>query len=183
VSVHVSKPNSSLSAPFLAMLDDYDAHDPENGEFYAAARLDFDAYVRSLLDEERGVDLPEGYVPCAHRWLLDAAEDIVGVARVRHSIDTPFLAKEAGHIGYDVPPAHRGQRYGIASLRAALAEAQRLGLGRVLLCCDADNPASWRTIEACGGVLERELHSQHFECLVRRYWIETREADVDGALA
>jgi predicted acetyltransferase len=183
VSVDVLKPSASLRAPFLAMLDDYDAHDPEHGEFYADARLDFDTYVRSLLDEERGVDLPEGYVPCSHRWLLDAAGDVVGIARVRHNIDTPFLAEEAGHIGYDVPPAHRGQRYGIVTLRAALAEAQRLGLERVLLCCDADNLASWRTIEACGGVLEREFRSQHFECLVRRYWIETREAEVGGALA
>ena len=139
MSVDVLKPSASLRAPFLAMLDDYDAHDPENGEFYADARLDFDTYIRSLLDEERGVDLPEGYVPCSHRWLLDTAGDVVGIARVRHNIDTPFLAEEAGHIGYDVPPAHRGQRYGIVTLRAALAEAQRLGLERVLLCCDADN--------------------------------------------
>ena len=168
MSVDISKPSTSLRTPFLAMLDDYDAHDPENGEFYAAARLDFGAYVRSLLDEERGVDLPEGYVPCSHRWLLDAAGVIVGIARVRHNIDTPFLAEEAGHIGYDVPPAHRGHRYGIASLCAALAESRRLGLERVLLCCDADNPASWRTIEACGGALEREFESRHFECLVGR---------------
>jgi predicted acetyltransferase len=107
--------------------------------------------------------------------------EIVGIARVRHNIDTPFLAEEAGHIGYDVPPAHRGRGYGVASLRAALAEARRLGLQRVLLCCDDDNPASWRTIEACGGVLESEFHSRHFECLVRRYWIDVAAAKPDGA--
>ncbi len=183
MKVDISKPKTSLRAAFLMMVDDYDAHDPVNGELYAAARLGFDAYVRGLLDEERGVNLPHGYVPCSHRWLLDGSGAIVGVARVRHTIDTPFLAEEAGHIGYDVPPAHRGQGYGIASLRAALAEARRLGLERVLLCCDADNAASWHTIEACGGVLEREFQSPRFECLVRRYWIGTRGVEVAGALA
>jgi len=172
VSVDILKPDTSLREAFLAMLDDLDAHDPENAEFYSAARADFEAYVQGLHDEERGLNLPEGYVPYSHRWLVDEAGEIVGIARVRHNIDTPFLAEEAGHIGYDVPPTHRGRRYGIASLRAALAEARQLGLRHVLLCADADNPASWRTIEACGGVFEREFHSEHFDCLVRRYWIE-----------
>jgi predicted acetyltransferase len=77
VSIDVSKPSTSLRAPFLVMLDDYDASDPDNGEFYSAARDDFDAYVRSLHDEERGLNLPEGYVPCSHRWLVDGAREIV----------------------------------------------------------------------------------------------------------
>lgn len=183
MTIGISKPDMSLRDAFLVMLDDYDAYDQEDAEFYAGARADFCAYVQSLLDEEHGLNLPEGYVPCSHRWLVDEAGQIVGIARVRHNIETPFLAEEAGHIGYDVPPAHRGCRYGIASLRAALTEARHLGLERVLLCCDADNPASWRTIEACGGVLEREFHSEHFECLVRRYWIELQGVEADGALA
>ena len=179
LTVDISPPDTALREAFLRMLDDYDARDPENGEFYAPARVDFDAYVRALRDEERGIGLPEGYVPCSHRWLTDEGREIVGVARVRHNIDPPFLAEEAGHIGYDVPPSRRGRGYGVASLRAALAEARRVGLTRVLLCCDADNPASWHTIEACGGVLEREFHSQFFERLVRRYWIEVIPAEAD----
>ena len=179
----VSKPDRGLRGAFLAMLDDYDAHDPENGKFYAAARADFGTYVQRLHDDERGLDLPEGYVPCSHRWLIDQAAEIVGIVRVRHTIGTPFLAEEAGHIGYDVPPARRGRRYGVASLRAGLAEARRLGLTRVLLCADADNPPSWRTIETCGGVLEREFHSEFFSCVVRRYWVELTEPEADDAPA
>lgn len=155
------------------MLNDYEANDPENGTFYSAARADFNTYVQSLHDEERGIDFPSGSVPCSHRWLLDEARSVVGVVRVRHNIDTLFLSQEAGHIGYDVPPSQRRRGYGVASLQAGLTRARELGLDRVLLCADAGNPASWRTIERCGGVLERESRSEHYQCFVRRYWIET----------
>jgi len=183
VTIDISKPETTLRDAFLRMLDDYDARDPENGEFYAAGRADFDAYVLSLLDMERGVNLPRGWVPCSNRWLVDDAREIVGVVRIRHNIDTPFLTEEAGHIGYDVPPSKRGRGHGVASLRAGLAEARRVGLTRVLLCANTGNLASWRTIEACGGVFEREFHSEFFGCAVRRYWIKVPQTQAHGALA
>ena len=176
MEITVHKPTIILHEAFLAMLHDYSLHDPENGQFYASAHSDFDAYVQSLLDEERGFDLPSGFVPCSHRWLVkeDTTKNkaVVGIVRVRHNLDTPFLETQAGHIGYDVPPSERKRGYGIESLKAGLTLAWEIGLERVLLCADAQNPASWRTIEHCGGVLEREFWSDHYGCLVRRYWIE-----------
>jgi predicted acetyltransferase len=177
VTIDISKLETSHRDVFLKMLDDYDAHDPENGEFYRAGRADFTGYVRRLHDWERGINLPQGWVPCSNRWLIDETRAICGVVRVRHNIDTPFLSQEAGHIGYDVPPSKRGRGYGAACLRAGLVEARRLGLARVLLCAGAGNPASWRTIEACGGVLECEVHSEFFGYPVRRYWIEVPRAE------
>ena len=170
------KPDAALKQSFLNMLDDYDARDPENGAYYAAARADFQNYVDDLRAEETGLNLAPGFVPCSHRWLTDAEGAIAGIARVRHNIDTAFLAEEAGHIGYDVPPSQRGRGYGTASLKAGLAVALEVGLDRVLLCADAGNPASWRTIERCGGVLEQERYSKHYDCLVRRYWIEIQKS-------
>jgi len=52
--------------------------------------------VQSLQDEERGIHLPEGYVPCSHRWLVDEAREIVGIVRVRHNIDTPSWRRRWG---------------------------------------------------------------------------------------
>jgi predicted acetyltransferase len=150
------------------MLDDYDAHDPEYGARYAAARADFAAYVEGLHEDERG---HVGIVPCSHRWLVSSQGAIVGVVRVKHHINTDFLASEVGHIGYDVPPSYRGRGFGVAALKAGLEHARELGLERVLLYADTDNPASWRTIERCGGVFDAERYSQHYGCLVRRYWI------------
>jgi predicted acetyltransferase len=169
----VTKIDLTHREAFMRMLEDYAAHDPRNGEFYAREREDFPAYVHRLDDEEHGINLRPDGVPCSHRWLLEDGGDIVGIVRIRHNISTPLLAEEAGHIGYDVPPSFRGHGYGIACLRAGLEVARRLGLERVLLCADTDNPASWRTIEHCGGVFEKEFFSAYYQTLVRRYWIET----------
>lgn len=48
-------------------------------------------------------------------------------------------------------PGFYVQITGVAALRAGLAHAAELGLERVLLYADTDNPASWRTIERCDG--------------------------------
>ncbi len=172
MSIRISHPDEALREAFLRMLDDYDAHDPFDREHFSRARADFGAYVKGLNDEERGLGLQAGFVPCSHRWLVDEEGEIVGVVRVRHTIDHPFLAEEGGHIGYDVPPARRGRGHGTAALRAGLARAHELGLTRVLVCAAADNAASCKVIERCGGLLDRELQSDHFGCLIRRYWIE-----------
>ncbi len=168
MNVQVSKPDSALQAGFLQMLDDYDANDPGNGRSYAAARTDFVAYVQSLHDDERGLI---GVVSCSHRWLVDSQGAVVGVVRVRHQLSTDFLAREVGHIGYDVAPSQRGRGMGVLALNAGLEHARDLGLTEVVLYADTDNPASWRTIEHCGGVLESEHVSPYYQCLVRRYRI------------
>jgi predicted acetyltransferase len=168
VNVFVSKPDFALQAGFLQMLDDYDAHDPRNGSHYAAARSDFITYVQNLHNDERGFI---GVVPCSHRWLVNSEGTIVGVVRVRHQLNTDFLANEVGHIGYDVPPSQRGRGFGVLALNAGLDHAWELGLAQVVLYADTENPASWRTIEHCGGVLDSEHYSPHYQCLVRRYTI------------
>ncbi len=169
----VTKLELSHREAFQRMLEDYAAYDPKNGEFYTRGREDFPAYVQSLDDEEHGINIRPGWVPCSHRWLLKDEGAIVGIVRVRHNLDNPFLAEEVGHIGYDVPPSFRGHGYGIACLQAGLDIACTLHLARVLVCADTDNPASWRVIEHCGGVLEVERFSPHYKKMFRRYWIET----------
>lgn len=172
MQLSINKPSTALRDAFLQMLDDYDAHDPETGARYRPARDDFAAYVQGLHEDEQGL---VGIVPHSHRWLLNLEEIVVAVVRVRHHINTELLANEFGHIGYDVAPSYRRRGYGVAALHAGLAHAAELGLERVLLYADTDNPASWRTIERCGGVLEAEQYSAYYQCLVRRYWITSRK--------
>ncbi|MBS1701049.1 MAG: GNAT family N-acetyltransferase [Armatimonadetes bacterium] len=172
MSLIVVKPNSSHRQAFLRMLDDYLMNDPDNVGGYALAATNFEKYLRSLEDEETGFNLLPGIVAGSHRWLLDSAGEIVAVVRTRYTIDTPFLNSVGGHIGYDVAPSQRGKRYSIAALSAGLDEARRVGLDRVMVCADAENTRSCRTIERCGGVLEMEFLSEHWPIPVRRYWFE-----------
>jgi predicted acetyltransferase len=171
MSVRVISPSVEHKEAFLAMLADFDNQDPYNTEFYAPAKSDFPAYVKTLLDEERGLNLREGWVPCTHRWLLAPSGAIVGAVRLRHRIDTPFLSKDGGHIGYEVRPNHRGQGFGDAALRAALVEAKRIGLRRILVVTGADNAASRAIIERQGGELEGIAFSEFRREHLCRYWI------------
>lgn len=155
----------------MAMIDDFDRLDPVNGEFYEPARLNFAAYVQGLRDEECGVGLREGWVPCSQRWLVDGRGAVVGVTRVRHRIDTPFLWEYAGHIGYDVAPSHRGRGHGHDALQIGLAVARSIDLQRVLILTGEGNRASRRVIERQGGQLEAVAFSEFWGEQLCRYWV------------
>jgi predicted acetyltransferase len=171
MDVAIVKPSITYERTFIDMVADFDAHDPENAAFYAAAKEDFGKYVQSLLDEESGVNLAEGRVRCTHRWLIDRGGAVVGVTRLRHSIRTPFLATDGGHIGYDVAPRRRRMGYGHVALQAALEEARTLQMERVLLVADVNNAPSRRVIERHGGELETIVFSSHWNQHICRYWI------------
>ena len=55
-------------------------------------------------------------------------------------------------------------------LYLALKKCQELDIYKVLITCDDENIASFKTIEALGGVLENKIEDE--DELVRRYWIE-----------
>jgi len=171
-SARVVSATPSLKPAFLSFVADIEHSDAQDAEIYALAKSDFHAYVQSLLDEEKGLNLGDGRVPCSHRWIMSDDASIVGVARIRHNVGTPFLAESAGHIGYEVRPSHRGLGYGHVVLSAALAEARRIGLNRVLLFTAANNLASKRVIERQGGVLEATQFSEFWGEQLSRYWID-----------
>ena len=164
-------PTAAHEISFLAMVSDFERLDPANADFYAAARQDFRAYVKQLREEEQGLNLPSGWVPCTHRWIV-SEDQVVGVARLRHNIETAFLSENGGHIGYDVMPSARGKGLGHFALRTALEEASRIGLRRTLLFTGETNAPSRAVIEAAGGVLESIGYSDFWSEMLCRYWIE-----------
>ncbi|QLY30183.1 GNAT family N-acetyltransferase [Nocardia huaxiensis] len=105
----------------------------------------------------------EGGGRCTYRWIVEDGRVLGGIA-LRHR-DNRY-----GHIGYGVRPSARRRGVATWALREMLGEARGIGLGRVLLVCEAGNAASAMTIERNGGVLEREQDTEHG--VVRRYWIE-----------
>lgn len=112
---------------------------------------------------------PDGWVPATQYVLLSGEGRILGMIDLRRRCNA-YLAEIGGHIGYSVRPSERRKGYAVRMLQLVLDEAKRIGLNRVLVTCDADNEASRRTIERCGGVFERM--TQDDGAPIRRYWIE-----------
>ena len=121
-----------------------------------SALLDQMGYDRWLRHVERGRDpatAPADWAPF-HVFFAQRRADgrLVGIIDLRHRLETDFLARYGGHIGYAVRPSERRRGCAGAMLRQVLAVAAgELGLRAVRLGCYADNAASRRTIAACGG--------------------------------
>lgn len=112
----------------------------------------------------------DGLVPASLFFMIDdATGKILGAIDIRYELNEKLL-HSGGHIGYGIRPSCRGQ--GLAAKMFALAAPvlHSLGLTRVLLVCDKDNPASAKTIVRCGGILEDERMDGNV--MVQRYWIE-----------
>jgi len=165
-------PCLELERQFACFYQDFVEHDVENADYYSKGKANFSEYVCQLIEESKGLNLPQGYVPCNHFWLLDANKTILGAIRIRHHINNEFLSLEAGHIGYDIAPSQRGKGNGKLMLRLALPHAKALGIEKALLTADEDNLASRKVIEANGGELENIVMGKVFNNLIARYWVQ-----------
>lgn len=97
---------------------------------------------------------------------------IVGMIDLRMRFNE-FLAEYGGNIGYSVRPDERQKGIAKWMLAQVVKEARKVGLAKVLVTCDKDNEASRRTIEANGGVFEREAFLEEEQLPLLRYWINT----------
>lgn len=112
----------------------------------------------------------EGKVPSDIFFLCPKGEKrILGAVDVRHALND-YLFRFGGHIGYGIRPSEQRKGYATKMLGLALDHCRKLGLHRVLVTCDADNPGSRRTIEKNGGILENSVMDG--TCEVLRFWID-----------
>ena len=58
-----------------------------------------------------------------------------------------------GNIGYEVDAPYRGHHYAGIALKMVLPLAKAHGMDHLIVSCDEDNVASYKTIERCGGRL------------------------------
>jgi predicted acetyltransferase len=66
---------------------------------------------------------------------------------------TPHIERYAGHIGYSVYEAYRGQHYAARSVMLLVPLARRVGLDPLWITCDPENVASRRSLEIAGAEL------------------------------
>lgn len=164
-------PSLEFESEFSVFYQDFAKNDVDNAEYYRNGVSGFTRYVQQLQDEALGLNLPDGYVPCNHFWFVDGNRNILGAIRIRHNINNEFLALEAGHIGYDVAPSHRGIGHGKSMLKLALPKAKMLGISEVLITADEDNIASRKVIESNGGRFEKVVVGKVFPEPLARYWV------------
>lgn len=126
---------------------------------------DFDFYKNHLCRDKE----INGLVPDTTYFCLDTDRNIfVGAVNIRHYL-TEKLKFSGGHIGDGIRPSERRKGYGSAMIGLALEEAKKMGINRVLMCCDKKNIASAKSIMNNGGILENEVDIDGI--IIQRYWI------------
>ena len=116
---------------------------------------DYEGWLR--MTAERAVMEPnEERVPAREFFLVRENDNrIVGMINIRTALNEK-MRKHGGHIGYSIRPTERGKGYNKINLYLGLKVCKQYGIKTVMLDADLDNPASWRTMEALGGVRVRE---------------------------
>lgn len=117
---------------------------------------DFDNYLKNLDTKEETKD---GWVPDTTLFCFDRDRKIfVGAVNIRHYLNDKLL-KTGGHIGDGVRPSERKKGYATAMIGLALDECKRLGINKVLICCDKNNIGSAKSIINNGGILETPVYN------------------------
>lgn len=175
------KPSKKYLPAFLRVVDDYKQDTNQFKDVQVGALLKAieenraDEYIKSLRDAERGIGLPDGYVPSTSYWLMDD-DNWVGAFAIRHSL-TPNLEQEGGHIAGNIAPKYRGKYSSFIGAKLCLDKARKLGLKRVLITCNAANSASYRAITGLMKIYGGEQlpdsfvkgHDEH------RIWVNTKK--------
>lgn len=170
-NVKLVEPAESYREEFIAYCEEFKAaNEPIVHGQLPQAIEDFPGLVKLWADNGRGVNLPEGYVPCSVYWLVRGGR-ILGCVRFRHRLNED-LTCEGGNIGYEVRPCERRKGYATRMLELVLDKVRTMGLTKVLITCDKDNIGSAKVIQNCGGVLENEVVSKRSGKVVQRYWID-----------
>jgi predicted acetyltransferase len=167
--VRLVRPAGEYKASFNEMLAAYrQAGEQRYSLFFTSGKPDLPLYLQRSSELESQTNAPEP-APLSTYWMI-AGDDIVGVVRIRHRL-TERNTEVGGHIGFDVPHAHRGKGYGTVLLDMALQMARELGISRALLTCTKGNVASEKIIERNGGKFENEVWWDKQGVVKKRYWI------------
>lgn len=87
------------------------------------------------------------------------------------------LREYGENIGYSIRPTERRKGYNKINLYLGLLICQQYGIKEVMLDADKENIASWKTMEALGGINVREFYDNKYtNSTVKDYIINVDEA-------
>ena len=137
---------------------------------------DYEGWLKKLdLDY---IQVPnEERVPARTYFLVRESDSrIIGMINIRLALNER-LSHYGGHIGYSIRPTERGKGYNNINLYLGLKVCRKYGIERIFMDADLENPASWKTMEAFGGVRIREYYDDvNAHCTVVDYNIDVSRA-------
>ncbi|MBM7603383.1 putative acetyltransferase [Metabacillus crassostreae] len=170
-SLTLIKPTTDLKEEYLSFYDEWVQSKEEMIPWVIEKDpTNFDNMIQFLTNNEKGINLPTGWVPDSTYWLINEENRILGVVNIRHEL-TDFLLTRGGHIGYGIRPSERKKGYATKLLRLALEKTKKLGIKKVLVVCDEWNIGSYKTIKNNGGIEELDFVEDNGN-VIKRFWIE-----------
>jgi predicted acetyltransferase len=120
-------------------------------------KLDYDVWLNQLANNSDKLTVSKDWV-VASTFLAMRKSDrkLIGMIDIRHELNE-FLQSYGGHIGLGIRPSERRKGYASKITMEGLSFCKKIGLHKVMLSCYKDNFASRKTIEKCGGKLEKEI--------------------------
>lgn len=126
-------------------------------------------------EESRNLPITDTRVPGEEYFMVNEDDEIIGMCNIRFALNDK-LKKLGGHIGYSIRPTKRGNGYNKINLYLALKECDKHNIDVVLIDAALDNPASWKTMEALGGVRVNEWYSEEYKETIVDYNINVKES-------
>jgi predicted acetyltransferase len=120
-------------------------------------KLDYDTWLKQLTNNSDKSTVSKDWV-VASTFLVMRKSDgrLIGIIDIRHELND-FLQSYGGHIGLGIRPSERRKGYASEIMMKGLSFCKENGLEKIMPACYKDNLASRKTIEKCGGVLEKEF--------------------------
>ncbi len=175
--IYLTEANSAYADEIWAFREEISEHDRDNDDRFAGcsglSECDSaETWVEmcNLRKAESTCQQAGARVPSHSYMAIRKADNrLVGIIDLRHHINHPILGTWGGHSGYSVRPTERGKGYAKEMLRLNIANAKDLGIDKLLITCNAKNPASRKTILANGGIYESTIDVDGEK--IERYWI------------
>lgn len=180
---YFEEPSMSRKEEALAYIDEFFEYSSEINGVGGLHRYlaDYEGWLKKLEEDYTRVPSEEK-VPARTYFLIRESDSrIVGMINIRLALNEN-LKKFGGHIGYSIRPTERGKGYNKINLYLGLKICKEYGIDTVLMDADRDNPASWRTMEALGGINVREFFdNENAHCVVKDYEINVEESISNNA--
>ena len=150
--------------PCLLFWDSYKSSFNEMNHDGLVKGMDWDGesspetYFKDALDMKEGRNLG-GLVRATNLWIIHDGQ-YVGRMSIRHELNE-WLRNYGGHIGYEIKTSARRKGFATVALGLALKYCrEEIGLKELLLTCDDQNSASYKTIERNMGQLIEKKNDQ-----------------------